>query len=115
VLDRLVQVQRPAWSGGPCRGTVSRKPLTCQEAAWLQFGTGSCTFKEQRWAANTDHGHRHRHLRAKNQSRFTRGERRKSRSRKVEQEAVTLTHKESYQPGDVAQIPGPIPLAAEGR
>ena len=119
VPDRPVQVQAARMEWRTVRGTWQQEAVDVQECS---VGSGpepvSCTFKTEVGgqyeitATVTDSSGR------KNQSRFTRwvsgGQ--LPASRKVEQEEVTLIpDKESYQPGDVAQILVQSPFSpAEG-
>ena len=117
--DRPVQVQAARMEWRTVRGTWQQEAVDTQDCS---VGSGpepvSCTFKTemggqyQITATITDSSGR------KNQSRFTRwvsgGQ--QPVSREVEQEQVTLIpDKESYQPGDVAQILVQSPFSpAEG-
>ena len=119
VPDRPVQVQAARMEWRTVRGTWQQEAVDVQEC---NVGSGpepvSCTFKTemggqyQITATITDASGR------KNQSRFTRwvsgGQ--QPVSREVEQEQATLIpDKESYQPGDVAQILVQSPFSpAEG-
>src|SRR5690606_33662969 len=108
VPDRLVQIQAARMDWHTVRGTWSQEATDVQECSvGSTTEPVTCTFKTetggeyQITATGTDGSG------SKNQSPITRwvsgGQR--PAARKVEQEAVTLIpHKESYHPGDTAEI-----------